>query len=454
MKKIRIVRKTKEKAKNKRGITLIALVITIIVLLILAGVTIATLSGPNGILNNATLAKGKTKIATIKEQAEIAKQGIIIENQKQGIDTTRDEIINAIAKELQIPTEDVEGNLIKTENGEYEIMVKEDNTIEVVSKGEGYVDAEYKQPAPESDFLWKELEDGTIRILEYIGNEISLNIPETIDGKKVTVIQNDEMIMGGTEPIEGGEVVRNKAIKSLKLPDTVTIIGYASFRGNQIEELKLSKELLRIEDYAFCSNRITSIEISEKVVFIGERAFFDNQATKIEIPKSVVEIEGGAFTKNNLEKIIYGRTEMGEEDRTIINSYAGRKAGDIIILKGVKEIQNSAFFSVGVTSIEIPEGVEKIGGMCFSSSENCKKIIIPTTINYFGAIAFNFKNIEYIEFKRNVFVEDGWGIITANKINKIKVPYSEDGSILEYYQELINKGIIFASGGIDSIVDQ
>ena len=46
--------KKKEKQKNK-GITLIALVITIIVLLILAGVTIATLTGDNGILTKASI---------------------------------------------------------------------------------------------------------------------------------------------------------------------------------------------------------------------------------------------------------------------------------------------------------------------------------------------------------------------------------------------------------------
>ena len=40
--------------KNIRGITLIALVITIIVLLILAGVTIATLTGENGLFRKST----------------------------------------------------------------------------------------------------------------------------------------------------------------------------------------------------------------------------------------------------------------------------------------------------------------------------------------------------------------------------------------------------------------
>ncbi len=47
--------------RNARGITLIALVITIIVLLILAGVTISALSGDNGILKRATEAKSKNR---------------------------------------------------------------------------------------------------------------------------------------------------------------------------------------------------------------------------------------------------------------------------------------------------------------------------------------------------------------------------------------------------------
>lgn len=53
--------------KSQKGITLIALVITIIVLLILAGVTIAMLTGENGILNKATGAVSDTEKATAEE---------------------------------------------------------------------------------------------------------------------------------------------------------------------------------------------------------------------------------------------------------------------------------------------------------------------------------------------------------------------------------------------------
>ena len=55
--------KSKKELKKQKGITLIALVITIIVLLILAGISISMLTGQNGILNRAQEAKEKTELA-------------------------------------------------------------------------------------------------------------------------------------------------------------------------------------------------------------------------------------------------------------------------------------------------------------------------------------------------------------------------------------------------------
>lgn len=55
--------------KEQKGVTLIALVITIIVLLILAGVSIAFLTGDNGIITKSTKASAETNIAGAKETA-------------------------------------------------------------------------------------------------------------------------------------------------------------------------------------------------------------------------------------------------------------------------------------------------------------------------------------------------------------------------------------------------
>ena len=58
--------------KNQKGITLIALVITIIVLLILAGISIAMLAGDNGVLTKASDSKIVNAISAKKDECALA----------------------------------------------------------------------------------------------------------------------------------------------------------------------------------------------------------------------------------------------------------------------------------------------------------------------------------------------------------------------------------------------
>ena len=62
--------------KNNKGITLIALVITIIVLLILSGISIAMLTGSNGILQKATEADVETARGEACDRINIALNGV------------------------------------------------------------------------------------------------------------------------------------------------------------------------------------------------------------------------------------------------------------------------------------------------------------------------------------------------------------------------------------------
>ena len=62
--------------KNNKGITLIALIVTIIVLIILAGVAIAMLSGDNGVLKNAEAARYDTSISTFDERVKLAQMTV------------------------------------------------------------------------------------------------------------------------------------------------------------------------------------------------------------------------------------------------------------------------------------------------------------------------------------------------------------------------------------------
>ena len=83
--------------KKSEGITLIALVITIIVLLILAAISIATLTGENGILTKANTAKMQTEIEEAKEQAKLDIADYVADKlQKQEDATLSDSIIQEI----------------------------------------------------------------------------------------------------------------------------------------------------------------------------------------------------------------------------------------------------------------------------------------------------------------------------------------------------------------------
>jgi|GEM_PF-584852 len=71
--------------KRNKGITLIALAVTIIVMLILAGVTISTLTGNSTITRRATEAKEKNAIARVEEEAQIEYSDLLMNNQIDSI---------------------------------------------------------------------------------------------------------------------------------------------------------------------------------------------------------------------------------------------------------------------------------------------------------------------------------------------------------------------------------
>ena len=81
------------KIKSTKGITLISLVVTIIILLILAGVTVATLMGDNGLINKTKDAKIKTEIAGIKEEIQTDILGKQAENNGNISDDSLKEIL-------------------------------------------------------------------------------------------------------------------------------------------------------------------------------------------------------------------------------------------------------------------------------------------------------------------------------------------------------------------------
>ena len=125
---------------NNKGITLIALVITIIVLLILAGVSIAMLTGDNGILTQANKAKDDTAKAEIAEKVNMAIQSAYTKKITEG-----DGIASAALTGAEVATEYNSDNgpeLASASGNTLSIKLKKDDsnatyTIELVQAESG-----------------------------------------------------------------------------------------------------------------------------------------------------------------------------------------------------------------------------------------------------------------------------------------------------------------------------
>ena len=185
------------KQKNKRlekGITLIALVITIIVLLILAGVTISMLTGDNGILKQATSAKDTTDKSEFEEQVKLAVMASKV-NDKGAIDLTTLEAEIGKIKGTEITKNGTENNLPWTvKKGSYEVTITAEGTIKTNTTGK---DDSKKDDETKIDYGTKKPAEDTRTVIEQAtaakpeGSTIDSNTNETTGIVMVDSNQNE-----------------------------------------------------------------------------------------------------------------------------------------------------------------------------------------------------------------------------------------------------------------------
>ncbi len=121
--------------KNNRGITLIALVVTIMVLLILAGVSIAMLTGQNGILEQAQNSKIATKKAEVKEKAQTDIIGV--QTATQSTEISKIALKGILNKYFENVPDDIKSNTeltTKTEYGSIKMKVSDIYSREIVER--------------------------------------------------------------------------------------------------------------------------------------------------------------------------------------------------------------------------------------------------------------------------------------------------------------------------------
>ena len=166
------------KLNKNKGITLIALVITIIVLLILAGISIATLTGENGLLSKATSAKEETKKAEIREEIELAIAAIQAEELQKGNKVTLETLAGSEeepgqlenSKDLEGITAKLNGKQITGEYKGYDYTIDENLKVRIGDSVTG-INIEYELSTNEDTN-----QDITLRVTAESTNGGNVNI--------------------------------------------------------------------------------------------------------------------------------------------------------------------------------------------------------------------------------------------------------------------------------------
>ena len=206
--------------KSNNGITLIALVITIIVLLILAGVSIAMLTGENGILNKATTAKQKTEEATAEERVKLEVAGSPREDGKLDTDLLNENLrnnIDGLTYNGKAITEKgvADENRIKSlpatvELDGYEIIINENGSASTIIRMAEYQTEDTKPYLPGNDFSQvsgTNLEDGLV-VTDGTNYWTWVEVPKTAVFKTATSETDYENIEKDMETYTGTLVSR------------------------------------------------------------------------------------------------------------------------------------------------------------------------------------------------------------------------------------------------------
>ena len=319
--------------RKERGITLIALVVTIVVLLILAAVSISMLGGENGIITQAQNAKEETRAANIEEERDLWKTEVTMSKTTGETVKSMEEKLNELKDKDLLSQEEVNS-----------ILADENNAIQIGSKYISFKVDTVVEPENIDDWEWI-TEDGYVTITGYKGADTIVTVPNSINGipvKKLCSNNNYKSIW--KESICSGEyiyynchnVLTQKTITKVIISEGIEEIGEGAFLATlNLSEIVIPDSIINISDKAFvwCTS-LTNIKLPDTVNTIGDDAFDGcTSLTNIEIPSSVTSIGRYAF-----------------------------------------------FRCTALTSIKIPNNVTTIGWNTFGECSSLMSIVIPSSV--------------------------------------------------------------------------
>ena len=215
--------------KKNRGITLIALVVTIIVLLILAGVSINMLTGQNGILKRATEAKNTTEVASEKEGIQMA----VTTSQMSSANYTsikkdglQSELNSYFGKEKTTLDDNKDGSYTVTMNNSKRKYTIEDDGSIIEGVYDKWNGTDSKEPTEKTS---NEIHIYTVAELKWIADKVN-NEGNTFEG--YTIYLENNLDFGARETSGNWVNTENEALKWTAIGKQKDITLKATFEGN------------------------------------------------------------------------------------------------------------------------------------------------------------------------------------------------------------------------------
>ena len=386
--------------KQKKGITLIALVITIIVLLLLSGIAISMLSGNNSILQKAGEAKEKTREAEIKEKIQLAELSAMV---NKNVEIDYDALKSALAKEFgtkgtdwDISDEDDNPWVVTVGNVEYEI-----NGID--PKEEAPTPGLYYAGTDTLIMSWDEVIDPNNNLIQSLEttngvmNKNYFNVPTIVNKNGENVGTQKVKLVVGPGVTTVGNMQGIAQLSEVILPDTVISLGGFNnpFLNGDLEMIKLGNGITEIPSYSFNNDKkLKKVILGKNVTKIGNNAFeYCINLQEINLPDTITEIQSQAF----------------------FDCHA--LTGSITLPTGLTTLGDSAFRKcTSLQSVVVNDGLTKINEYTFMACSSLESITIPTSITSIGTGAFNYECTVFkdVYYKGNVAQ---WNAITKGYQN-------------------------------------